>query len=503
LYFGGGGAQDSNFNIYAFNDSWVSSNGVDWAPSGGNLPQLTDCKFYSVNDTYTVRWGGFPILETYSTWTDTNIYATTDGVNWKQTNSFPTVSVNAPPNKVMPYSNGFANINGTIRMFLGGGQSAGSVSNQDFSEYTLEPVQKIVDTTDFSSFQSTAASCPTCSVLWGAGGGAFTSPTVSGGGYLNGKYYYVGLYDAQYLSDDDANTYLVKTWASDDGVTWYDTNIPAPFNLTNHITYQGQPKVRLSGKMWGGYQVFNGELHLWGGGDLDQPIAHREHYAFNGTSWRTVCGNDCPYGDNRHFNWVVFRNRLLMVKSIPAFFYDVTIAEYPNATTTVWAYGEADDCLLEGYPCLNQGTCVDGYLTYTCSCLPGYSGLLCQTDINECLSSPCQHGGTCTDLVNNYHCACIPGYSGNNCQSDTNECSSSPCQNGGTCTDLVNGYNCACIPGTSGINCQTDINECASSPCQNGQLCFDQKNSFVCLSSAWHATAALVSFIPLVFVLLL
>jgi len=153
-----------------------------------------------------------------------------------------------------------------------------------------------------------------------------------------------------------------------------------------------------------------------------------------------------------------------MIKSIPAFFHDFSLDQYPNATTTLWAYGEADDCLLEGYPCLN-GTCVDGYLTYTCSCLPGYSGLLCQTELNECLSSPCQNGGTCTDLVNGYHCACIPGYSGNNCQSD--------------------------------------IDECSSSPCHNGQSCIDHLNSFVCIGSAWHVTVALASFIPLLLVLLL
>ena len=37
-------------------------------------------------------------------------------------------------------------------------------------------------------------------------------------------------------------------------------------------------------------------------------------------------------------------------------------------------------------------------------------------DINECSSTPCQNGGTCTDAVNSYTCACVPGYTGTNCE---------------------------------------------------------------------------------------
>ena len=38
------------------------------------------------------------------------------------------------------------------------------------------------------------------------------------------------------------------------------------------------------------------------------------------------------------------------------------------------------------------------------------------TDIDECASSPCQNGGTCNDNINSYTCDCIPGYSGSNCE---------------------------------------------------------------------------------------
>ena len=57
-------------------------------------------------------------------------------------------------------------------------------------------------------------------------------------------------------------------------------------------------------------------------------------------------------------------------------------------------------------PCIN-GQCFDE----SCCCDPGYEGLLCETDINECDSSPC--GGSrdafCINQVNGYTCVCQDG----------------------------------------------------------------------------------------------
>ena len=41
------------------------------------------------------------------------------------------------------------------------------------------------------------------------------------------------------------------------------------------------------------------------------------------------------------------------------------------------------------------------------------------TEINECESSPCQHNGTCIDEINRYSCTCVPGYTGVNCETGT------------------------------------------------------------------------------------
>ncbi len=137
-------------------------------------------------------------------------------------------------------------------------------------------------------------------------------------------------------------------------------------------------------------------------------------------------------------------------------------------------------------PCVNGGTCVDGVDRYDCVCLPGYSGVNCQTDVNECSSLPCANGGTCTDQVNGYVCGCVPGFVGLNCQTNTDECGSGPCVNSATCIDGINRYDCVCLSGYSGVNCQTDINECSSAPCANGGTCIDSVNRFDCVCPAGY-----------------
>ncbi|XP_060582136.1 uncharacterized protein LOC132738608 isoform X2 [Ruditapes philippinarum] len=134
--------------------------------------------------------------------------------------------------------------------------------------------------------------------------------------------------------------------------------------------------------------------------------------------------------------------------------------------------------------CLNGGSCLAVHESDAiCKCLPGYTGQVCETDIDECLSTPCQNGGTCLDKLNEYQCNCMPGYTGADCETDIDECASNPCVNGATCLDKVNAYFCNCIPGFSGTNCETDVNECTSNPCKNGATCVDRVNSYQCQCS--------------------
>lgn len=36
----------------------------------------------------------------------------------------------------------------------------------------------------------------------------------------------------------------------------------------------------------------------------------------------------------------------------------------------------------------------------------GWTGVLCDIEVNECDSAPCQNGGVCIDFVADYSCAC-------------------------------------------------------------------------------------------------
>ncbi|MDX2019361.1 MAG: calcium-binding EGF-like domain-containing protein [Deltaproteobacteria bacterium] len=144
-----------------------------------------------------------------------------------------------------------------------------------------------------------------------------------------------------------------------------------------------------------------------------------------------------------------------------------------------------DDCVANA--CVNGGTCVDGITAYSCVCPPGYTGDRCATNINECAPNPCQNGGTCTDGVNSFSCSCAPGYSGITCSTNNNECEPNPCQNGGTCIDGANSFTCSCAPGFDGVTCASNINECAPNPCQNGGTCADGINSFSCSCASGYS----------------
>lgn len=49
---------------------------------------------------------------------------------------------------------------------------------------------------------------------------------------------------------------------------------------------------------------------------------------------------------------------------------------------------------------MNGGTCHDYVGMYTCECVPGFEGMSCDMDINECVSMPCFNNGSCIDLEN-------------------------------------------------------------------------------------------------------
>ncbi|KAK3539009.1 hypothetical protein QTP86_023608 [Hemibagrus guttatus] len=73
--------------------------------------------------------------------------------------------------------------------------------------------------------------------------------------------------------------------------------------------------------------------------------------------------------------------------------------------------------------CMNGGSCLKRGNVQVCSCLPGYTGDSCETDIDECHSNPCLNGGTCVDGISTFTCLCLPSYRGSLCEEDTEICS--------------------------------------------------------------------------------
>ena len=92
-------------------------------------------------------------------------------------------------------------------------------------------------------------------------------------------------------------------------------------------------------------------------------------------------------------------------------------------------------------PCNNVGQCIFGQTDVdtdnSCKCEPGFEGVRCEINIDDCQSAQCPANADCIDGINKYTCKCRKGYIGENCDRNINECeSSSPCENGATCLDL-------------------------------------------------------------------
>ena len=45
--------------------------------------------------------------------------------------------------------------------------------------------------------------------------------------------------------------------------------------------------------------------------------------------------------------------------------------------------------------------------------------ILAMTDINECDPAPCQNDAVCNDETDSYSCTCVPGYAGILCEIGT------------------------------------------------------------------------------------
>lgn len=79
------------------------------------------------------------------------------------------------------------------------------------------------------------------------------------------------------------------------------------------------------------------------------------------------------------------------------------------------------DCMIYDDICRN-GNCVenpDSNNEYRCDCYPGYSGTLCENNIDNCAGIVCSGKGQCLDGNETFSCVCEPGHTGDFCESET------------------------------------------------------------------------------------
>nr|CAH7733354.1 unnamed protein product [Callosobruchus chinensis] len=77
-----------------------------------------------------------------------------------------------------------------------------------------------------------------------------------------------------------------------------------------------------------------------------------------------------------------------------------------------------------------------------------------------CSGDPCKNGGQCYPLSPmEYRCSCLTGYTGNNCETEMYICDQRPCQNQGVCKGNNTHYSCDCPLGYTGYNCEQGENE--------------------------------------------
>ena len=100
---------------------------------------------------------------------------------------------------------------------------------------------------------------------------------------------------------------------------------------------------------------------------------------------------------------------------------------------------------------------------------------------NPCNEIVCDNDAECVVTDNGMpHCDCLPGWEGVLCEDNTNDCDHEFCQNGSVCQDEINDYTCICPAGFEGQHCELNIDDCLTNDCQNNSLCIDDIDSYIC-----------------------
>merc|ERR1719267_423065 len=175
---------------------------------------------------------------------------------------------------------------------------------------------------------------------------------------------------------------------------------------------------------------------------------------------------------------------------------------------------DINECTSKTHDCHVDARCVNVPGDWFCRCLSGWEGdgLTC-TDLDDCDPDPCDPiHGTCEDRGPNlYECVCMPGWMGIECGDDMDECTYedgaySGCDPAALCSNSIGSHSCVCNEGYfgDGVTCtpctvcdpgyepfgpcdETDwtcvnIDECERDldNCHEHATCTDNEGSFKC-----------------------
>lgn len=141
------------------------------------------------------------------------------------------------------------------------------------------------------------------------------------------------------------------------------------------------------------------------------------------------------------------------------------------------------------YPCYKEGTerCVDGQGVFTCVCKPGWNGLRCEDDIDECTDPehPAECNQKCYNFLGSFRCMCEEGFfmNDNAYCTDIDECLLYPsiCEEPAKCVNTPGMYECICPEGFrynfTSRTC-ADVDECALNVCED--TCINTVGSYAC-----------------------